>query len=325
VFSKIMISELMSMPQGSVVFISYAHRDGRDLAERLERDLKMSGFEVCLDSRLLLGGDVWSKDIENEIDRCDVAVALLSTGSYVSDICRAEQQRSLEKRKLVIPVRVHRDCDVPLPLQTRQYIDFSDSRSYASSFQSLQESIRARRGVLAPMKSRPRYDNSPSLPDNFVDRPEVLAALRDALFQGAPHRNIALTPLQGMGGIGKTVLAQALCHDEVVQHAYPDGTFWFTIGKEAILRFDQRIEEVPGLQQLLGAYKGEDACVSQYRNAMREKAALIVLDGARRCLARLRHRPIPYRVTPLSHADNDARYRNRPHFWRARVYGGVPH
>src|ERR1039458_8902952 len=90
--------------------------------------------------------------------------------------------------------------------------------------------------------------------------------------------NIALTALQGMGGIGKTVLAQALCHNEVVQHAYPDGIFWFTIGKESRLTFDQRIEAVPGLHQLLGAYKGEQACIAQYRNALRDKAALIVLD-----------------------------------------------
>jgi hypothetical protein len=81
-----------------------------------------------------------------------------------------------------------------------------------------------------------------------------------------------------MGGIGKTVLAQALCYDEVVRHAYPDGIFWFTIGRESRLTFDQRIEAVPGLAQLLGAYKGEEACISQYRNAFRDKAALIVLD-----------------------------------------------
>ena len=266
------------MPNFSAVFISYAHRDGRDLAEQLERDLTTSGFEVWLDRRRLLGGDAWGKEIETAIDRCDVAVALLSTGSYESDICRAEQERSLAKRKLVIPVRIQRDCDVPLSLQTRQYVDFSDSTSYASSLQNLQDSIRARRGVVAPAMSRSRHDNSPALPDNFVNRPAILAALRDALFQEAPHRNIALTALQGMGGIGKTVLAQALCHDEVVQQAYPDGTFWFTIGREAGLRFDQRIERVPGLKQLLGAFDGEHACVSQYRNALRGKAALIVLD-----------------------------------------------
>ena len=45
------------------------------------------------------------------------------------------------------------------------------------------------------------------------------------------NRNIAITAMQGMGGIGKTVLVEALCHDEVVQQAFPDGIFWFSIGK----------------------------------------------------------------------------------------------
>jgi hypothetical protein len=268
----------MSTPERLRLFISYAHRDGGELAMRLLGDKEALGFDVWLDKRRLLGGDAWAKEIEVEIDRCDVVLALLSMGSYQSDICRAEQERSLAKGKLVIPVRVRRECDVPLPLQTRQWIDFSDPTSYAASFQQLQESILQRRGVVAPAVTRPRYNNSPALPANFVERPEILTALRDALFQEAPNRNIALAALEGMGGIGKTVLAQALCRDEVVQHACPDGIFWFSIGKECRLRFDERIETVPGLKQLLGMYNGEAACLSQYRNGLRDKAALVVLD-----------------------------------------------
>ena len=268
----------MSIPEHPRIFISYAHRDGSGLAERLQGDLQARGFDAWLDKHRLLGGDVWSKEIEIAVDRCQVALALLSTGSYESAICRAEQQRSLRKGKLVIPVKAQRDCDVPLFLEILQYIDFSNLAHYAQSLDQLHESITHRRGIVALPNIQPAYNNSPPLPDNFVDRPDILSALRNALFQDAPSRNIALTALQGMGGIGKTVLAQALCHDEVVRDAYPDGIFWFAIGKESRLSFDQRIEAVPGLHQLLGAYKGEGACVNQYRNAFRDKAALIVLD-----------------------------------------------
>jgi len=260
------------------IFISYAHRDGADLAARLYSDLQTQGFDAWLDRLRLKGGDIWTKEIEDALDRAEVVLALLSDGSFHSDTCRAEQSWSLDKGKCVIPVRVQRDCPVPLRLYTRQYIDFTDPASYAQSLDQLQDSISKRRGVTAPPATQPHYNNSPALPNNYVPRPEILTALRNALFQDAPNRNIALTALQGMGGIGKTVLAQALCHDEVVRHAYPDGIFWFTIGKESRLSFDQRIESVPGLSQLLGAYKGDQACISQYRNAFRDKAALIVLD-----------------------------------------------
>jgi WD40 repeat protein len=260
------------------LFISYAHRDGGGLAARLQRDLQAQGFDVWLDRLRLKGGDLWTNEIEDALDRAQVVLALLSAGSFTSDTCRAEQGWSLDTGKCVIPVRVQSDCRVPIRLYTRQWIDFSDQANYAASLDQLQDSIAKRLGVVAQSDSQPRYNNAPPLPDNFVDRAEILTALRNALFQDAPNRNIALTALQGMGGIGKTVLAQALCHDEVVQHAYPDGIFWFTIGKESRLTFDQRIEAVPGLHQLLGEYKGEQACIAQYRNASRDKAALIVLD-----------------------------------------------
>src|SRR5580658_3860409 len=111
------------------LFISYAHRDGGDLAKHLQRDLQTREFAVWLDKRRLQAGDAWAKDIETAIDQCDIALALLSAGSYESDICRAEQQRSLRMGKLVIPVKAQRDCDVPLPLETRQYVDFSHPAS----------------------------------------------------------------------------------------------------------------------------------------------------------------------------------------------------
>jgi hypothetical protein len=44
---------------------------------------------------------------------------------------------------------------------------------------------------------------------------------------------VASTAAQGMGGIGKTISAQALCADQIVQQAYPDGIIWTAIGKDS--------------------------------------------------------------------------------------------
>lgn len=267
------------MPQSSQprVFLSYSHNDGAELAQRLHVDLAKS-FDTWLDAQRLTAGDIWSRAVEGGIDRANVVVALLSAGSYISDICRAEQQRALEKGKCVIPIRVQSDCDIPLYLQTRQWLDFSNPDLYPELLPRLLQSIHKQSGVAVSAESLVRYNNAPALPENFVNRPELLEALRNRLFTEGANRNIALTAMHGMGGIGKTVLAQALCHDEVVQQAFPDGIFWFAIGRESQLDFPARMKSVPGLDRLFGPYDGEAACVSQYRDVLRKKAALVVLD-----------------------------------------------
>jgi hypothetical protein len=47
-----------------------------------------------------------------------------------------------------------------------------------------------------------------------------------AVILDEPGPSIALTALRGTGSIGKTILAQALSHDQVVQQAFPDGSGW---------------------------------------------------------------------------------------------------
>src|SRR5215469_2751638 len=116
------------------VFISYARKDGAPLAQRLQADLAREGFDAWLDTQRLAGGAVWSSTIEREIDTRKVTLALLSPGSYASEICRAEQLRALDKGNRVIPVVAVKGADRPLFLYARQYRDFTDEAGYAVRF-----------------------------------------------------------------------------------------------------------------------------------------------------------------------------------------------
>jgi hypothetical protein len=79
--------------------------------------------------------------------------------------------------------------------------------------------------------------------------------------------------------LGKTILAQALCRDEVVQQAFPDGVVWITIGKEPGDDVAARLLEVgKALSDDPAAYDGERGAQSRYKNVIRDKAVLIVLD-----------------------------------------------
>ncbi|MGB8702755.1 MAG: NB-ARC domain-containing protein, partial [Thermosynechococcaceae cyanobacterium] len=77
----------------------------------------------------------------------------------------------------------------------------------------------------------------PTLPPNFLERSETLNALKAKVLTdlsqplvmtgGSPRIGV-----QGMGGIGKSVLAAALAYDPQVQARFPDGIYWLMVGIE---------------------------------------------------------------------------------------------
>ena len=119
------------MPKPLNVFISYAHKDGAKLASQLQADLTGRGYDTWLDRARLQGGSNWSREIEQALDNADVVLALLSAGSFESEVCRGEQLRSLRHRKCVIPVLVHVRADRPVYLEARQFRDFSEQELYS--------------------------------------------------------------------------------------------------------------------------------------------------------------------------------------------------
>src|SRR5208283_1399643 len=75
----------------------------------------------------------------------------------------------------------------------------------------------------------------PDLPPHYLPREADLADLKQKLLAGGANVGItgrsSAVGVQGMGGIGKTVLAAALAHDSEVRQAFADGIYWLTIGQ----------------------------------------------------------------------------------------------
>jgi WD40 repeat protein len=272
----------MARQKGISVFISYARKDGAQLAQRLQRDLAAKGFDAWLDTEDIVGGESWTVAIESAIDASDVVLALLTPASYRSEICRAEQLRSLRKGKCVIPVLAAPRSDIPLHLESKNYRDFASEPTYAKPFRDLLGDIERRNGVALSegyCSTRVTYVTAPPMVANYVERPAAIRALRDTLFAADACPAIALTALEGMGGIGKTVLAQALCRDEVVQQAFPDGIVWITVGRERTHDLRTWIREIAkALGDDVNRYENDVASENQYRTMIANKAALIVID-----------------------------------------------
>jgi hypothetical protein len=118
----------------------------------------------------------------------------------------------------------------------------------------------------------------PPLPLSFIERPELSEPLREKLLSGSA--TVGLTAIEGMGGVGKTMVALGLCHDEQLRQAFPDGIVWLTIGKESNVPLKERVRKVArALNQDFGACSDDaEECKATYRSLLRDKAVLVVLD-----------------------------------------------
>ena len=82
--------------------------------------------------------------------------------------------------------------------------------------------------------------------------------------------------VQGMGGIGKSVLAAALARDIEIRRAFPDGIFWVDIGQQpAIVSLQHRlIRELGGQASFTNQHEGRE----QLRELIQNRAVLLILD-----------------------------------------------
>ena len=153
----IYINSVMRESAQKRVVVSYARRDAARFATLLQQTLQPD-CDVWLDTKRIEGGASWTVEIEDAIDNCDVLLALLTSGSYSSDICRAEQLRALRRGKRVIPLLVQRDADRPLHLETANYRDFTVIPPQTEQLQQLREDILTRHDAAAlPKQFRQTY------------------------------------------------------------------------------------------------------------------------------------------------------------------------
>jgi WD40 repeat protein len=121
----------------------------------------------------------------------------------------------------------------------------------------------------------------PDLPPHYLPREADLVGVKQKLFADGANVGItgqsAAVGLQGMGGIGKTVLAAAVAHDLEVRQAFPDGIYWMTVGqKPNLLDLQNRL-----LRQLTGSketFITEQEAKDALREALEGRHALLVVD-----------------------------------------------
>jgi hypothetical protein len=114
-----------------------------------------------------------------------------------------------------------------------------------------------------------------NLPADYVERTESLNDLR-RLVLGSQQR-VGVVAVQGLGGLGKTILARALCFDPATQSTLPDGVLWAKFGQQPNILGEQRA--------WIRALGGDTTAATSVREAtallrelLQDRAMLLVLD-----------------------------------------------
>jgi WD40 repeat protein len=123
----------------------------------------------------------------------------------------------------------------------------------------------------------------PELPPHYLPRAADLAGLKQKLLAGGANVGItgqsSAVGVQGMGGIGKTVLAAALAHDSETRQVFSDGIYWLTIGQKPNL-LDLQNQLLRQLTVSKETLTTEEEAKDVLREALQGRPALVVVDDA---------------------------------------------
>jgi hypothetical protein len=250
--------------EGAVYYDVAGAQPGRPIHERIRSELA--------DARALLVviGPGWASTADEagrRLDRPDDLVRLeIETGLTSSDV-------------MVIPVLVGgavipRAADVaqPLaPLVELEALVLTDSR-WRDDFATLLSAL----GEVVPAELMPQGALGgaiPQPPRHLVPRPGDIDGLKARLL--ADDRGPVV--LHGMVGIGKTVLASAVAHDEEVRRAFPDGVVWLALGREPDL-LTRQAQLAETLGDGIRAFNDVQQGKARLAELLARRACLLVLD-----------------------------------------------
>ena len=251
-------------------FISYARKDGEEIAKELSQRLEKEapGIALWLDRAKMEGGKGWWKQIQDAIGQAKFLIIVMTEGALQSETTRKEWQYARQVGVCVYPVKPEAakiDFErLPGWMQKAHFIDLQ--LEWASLLQHLRSPCQAMR---VPFMA-------PDLPPNHVVRSKET----DQLLQQVVGRcqEVKSVSLFGAGGFGKTTLAIALCHDDRVIETFDDGILWATLGVKPGLRTK--------LNDFYSALTGEpfkngvseEFLATRLSECLRDKCCLLVID-----------------------------------------------
>lgn len=268
------------------LFVSYARADDEPFVLRLVADLRKRGIGVWWDRDTMASrGRSFLQELRDAIWNADRVLAVVGPAALRSPYVRAEWEHALLFCRAVVPVlRQGEPGSFPGDLERRaarllprlHMSDFRNDADYADSLGKLVRLLRT------PIPAAAALHGVPALPPHFLPRLEAIEALEDDLLADAVAPRVLgaggrVAAMVGQGGSGKSVVAAALCRDNLARRAFADGIVWLGVG--------QQVDALTTLNRLGGLLDerfkpGADTAQARDRveKWLEDRVVLIVLD-----------------------------------------------
>lgn len=259
------------------IFLSYARGDDEPFVEQLYNDLTGRGFTVWWDRKNMPSrGNAFPKEIGDAIAATDRLLAVCGPAYRSSVICRAEMDHAHATCTIITPVLRLGDYNIlPSDIAILHAVDMRESRSYEEALEELLDKLGDRTNPPAMLLG------VPALPAHYLPRTDDLDAIAQLVMADATSPTIITSEkqtaaLQGMGGIGKSVIAMAFCHHCVTRRFFSDGIIWLQVGlKPNVLLL---LNSVARTLNSFHAYRIESDARVGLQRLLADKCCLIVLD-----------------------------------------------
>jgi WD40 repeat protein len=262
----------------AAIFVSYARRDDASFVKNLYADLVVRGFDVWLDKeRMESRGRTFLQEIRDAGREIDRFILVIGPRAAESEYVRFEWRLAEEQCTVVVPILRLGDYSlVPKPFAKLHAIDFRRSRSYNEALAELLRTLKA----TVPSLGRV-HDSVDQLPRHFIPRPEELELLRATVQADVLHATVIttakrVTTMQGMGGVGKSVLAAAFARSCETLRSFKH-VAWVKLQAHPDLTASLRsLGESFG--DLGAEYYDLESAKKRLADVLRDKECLLVLD-----------------------------------------------
>ena len=226
-------------------------------------------IEAWLDRFEIEGGVGWWKQIDQELDRAEFLLLVMTPAAMDSENTRREWRSARQRGVCVYPIKAASDAELDftrLPSWMRKSHFYDLDREWPKLIAHLRRGCRA---THVPFMA-------PPLPAKHVERQDLSERLAEWLL--APDRARAIA-LRGPGGFGKTTMAASICYDERVIEAFDDGILWVTLGQTPNL-LNETVKLYAALTGERPGFIDEDDAARELAGKLADKSCLIVIDDA---------------------------------------------